>query len=116
MSQINETSPDNVIFSKLGILSLVLGFGPLCVFLCYAGFIYIFISAPSMGGNVPIPAIILLSLVCGSILGLLSVILGIASFFREDQSRIPPVLGILLAIFGCALLPIILFSALLFMS
>lgn len=116
MDQKKESSPNNVILSKLGILSLVIGFGPLCVFLGFIGFLFIFISSPSMGGDVPIPAIILVSLLCGSALGVLAVILAIASFFREDQSRIPPVLGILMAIFGCALLPLIFVSALLFMS
>jgi len=112
MDQTNKNSPINIILSKLGILSLILGLGPLCVFLCYLSIPYyiLFYSPPlviSENFSITMQDIISLSLICGSISGVLSLILGTASFIRKDQSRILPVLGIFIAIFGCITLPIV---------
>lgn len=112
MEQTNKKTPINLILSKLGILSLILGFGPLCVLLCYLVIPYdiLLYSTPlTISDNffTSMEDIISLSLICGSISGVSSLILAVASFFRKDQSRIPPVLGILIAIFGCITLPIV---------
>ena len=118
MDQNSESTPVIKSHSKVGIASLIIGLGPLCILLCYIAFLYIY--APNVdlrkSLDLPIPLVLLVVLASGSILGVVAIILAVVALFQKEHKKLLPILGILIALFGCRLVPFAFFTLFIFTS
>jgi multisubunit Na+/H+ antiporter MnhG subunit len=99
----------------IGIAAFISGGLSLCMLLSYLGLIFAYLSFGAVW-RMPFPYIWLAACSSGGLLGMVSLLLGIAALFQKDQKKVFAVLAIVEAILVVLLMAVSFFTLFIFTS
>lgn len=99
----NETKPNRS--NLIGVGSLIGGLFPIGSLFCAITYTIGFYGALINGLEIPLPPIyaFFISISCGILGGVISIVLAVVAFFQKTPRKIYPILGILFSIIGAVI-------------